>query len=154
MNGGWGISYEIALGWMPPDHTDKSKLVQVMAGCRQATSHYLSQCWPRSLSPYGVTRPQWVDISGPKQNGWHLQMTSLNIFYGKKIFVFVLQFLWSLVQMTISQHWCRWWLGTKQTTSNYLNQWWLRCIMLYSITSHKDLIGHVNLAKLFELLNG
>ena len=31
-----------------------------MAWCRQATSHYLSQCWPRSMSPYGVTRPQWV----------------------------------------------------------------------------------------------
>ena len=33
---------------------------QVMACCRQATSHYLNQCWPRSVSPYGVTRPQWV----------------------------------------------------------------------------------------------
>ena len=31
-----------------------------MAWCRQATSHYLSQCWPSSMSPYGVTRPQWV----------------------------------------------------------------------------------------------
>ena len=39
---------------------DRSTLVQVMAWCRQTTSHYLSQCWPRSLSPYGVTRPQWV----------------------------------------------------------------------------------------------
>ena len=29
-----------------------------MAWCRQATSHYLSQCQPRS--PYGSTRPQWV----------------------------------------------------------------------------------------------
>ena len=37
-----------------------STLVQVMAWCRQATSHYPSQCWPRSLSPYGVTRPEWV----------------------------------------------------------------------------------------------
>ena len=42
-------------------------LVQVMAWCRQATSHYLSQCWPRSLSygvtsHNGVTRPQWVKI--------------------------------------------------------------------------------------------
>ena len=37
---------------------DKSTLVQVMAWCRQATSHYLSQCWPRSVSPNGVTRPQ------------------------------------------------------------------------------------------------
>ena len=25
-----------------------------------APSHYLNQCWPRSLPPYGVTRPQWV----------------------------------------------------------------------------------------------
>ena len=32
-----------------------------MAWCRQATSHYLSQCWPRSMSPYGITRPQWVN---------------------------------------------------------------------------------------------
>ena len=59
---GWGISCEIALIWMSLDLTDdQSTLVQVMAWCRQATSHYLSQCWPRSLSPYGVTRPQWVN---------------------------------------------------------------------------------------------
>ena len=31
-----------------------------MAWCRQATSHYLRQCWLRSLSPYVVARPQWV----------------------------------------------------------------------------------------------
>ena len=42
---------------------NQSTLVQVMAWCRQATSHYLSQCWPRSLSPYGVTRPQWVKLT-------------------------------------------------------------------------------------------
>ena len=34
-----------------------------MAWCHQATSHYLSQCWPRPLSPYGVTRPQWVKMT-------------------------------------------------------------------------------------------
>ena len=57
---GWGISCEIALIWMSLDFTDdQSTLVQVMAWC-QATSHYLSQCWPRYLSPYGLTRPQWV----------------------------------------------------------------------------------------------
>ena len=39
---------------------DKSTLVQVMAWCHQATSHYLSQCWPRSMSPYGISKPQWV----------------------------------------------------------------------------------------------
>ena len=47
---GWGISSKMSL-----DLTDgKSTMVQVMAWCRQATSHYLSQCWPRSVSPYQV----------------------------------------------------------------------------------------------------
>ena len=59
---GWGISCEIALIWMSLDFTDdQSTLVQVMAWCRQTTNHYLSQCWPRSVSPYDVTRPQLVN---------------------------------------------------------------------------------------------
>ena len=58
---GWGIFCEIAPIWMPLELTDiKSTLVQAMAWCCQATSHYLSQCWPRSLSPY---RPQWVNAA-------------------------------------------------------------------------------------------
>ena len=63
---GWGISChacEISLIWMSLDFIDgQSTLVQVMAWCRQATSHYLSQCWPSSLSPIDITRPQWVNI--------------------------------------------------------------------------------------------
>ena len=51
-------SHDNALRWMPQDLTgDKSTLVQVMAWCRQATSHYLRQCWISFLSPYGVARP-------------------------------------------------------------------------------------------------
>ena len=62
---GWGIAGEIAQRWMSLDLTDdKSALVQIMAWCRQATSHYLSQCWPRPMSPYGVTRPEWVNHWG------------------------------------------------------------------------------------------
>ena len=57
------ISCEIALRWMPQDITDdKSTLVQVMGWCLQATSHYLGQCWPISISPYGVARPQMLII--------------------------------------------------------------------------------------------
>ena len=41
-----------------------------MAWCRQATSHYLSQCWPRSLPPYGVTKPQWVKHNVLFSSGW------------------------------------------------------------------------------------
>ena len=39
---------------------DKSKLVQTMAHCLQATGYYTSQWQPRSISPYSVTRPHWV----------------------------------------------------------------------------------------------
>ena len=52
----WGISCGIALIWMSLDFTDdQSTLVQVIAWCHQATSHYLSQSWPRSLLPYYIT---------------------------------------------------------------------------------------------------
>ena len=62
---GWG---EIAIRWMSLILTDdKSILVQVMAWCRQAASHYLSQCWLRSLSSYGVTRPQ-----KSARTSWHM----------------------------------------------------------------------------------
>ena len=62
----WGYSCKIALRWMPLNFTaDQSTLVKVMAWCRQASSHYLSQCWSRSQSPYGVTRPQLVNSLRP-----------------------------------------------------------------------------------------
>ena len=64
VNDGWSISCEIVLEWMSMDLTDgKLTLVQVLAWCCQATSHYLSQCWPRSLSSYDIIRPQWVKSS-------------------------------------------------------------------------------------------
>ena len=45
-----------------------SMLVQLMSGFRQATSYYLNQCWPRSLTPHGVTRPQWVNPQTIERN--------------------------------------------------------------------------------------
>ena len=80
MNGGWGISYEIALRWMPLDLTDdKPTLIQVMAWCRQATSHYLSHCWPRSMTPNGVIRPQWVNSSPPSATHMHQWIGSTSV---------------------------------------------------------------------------
>ena len=55
--------YEVTLRSMSVHLTDhKSTLVQIRAWCRQATSYCLSQCWPKSMLPYGITRPQWVDF--------------------------------------------------------------------------------------------
>ena len=39
---------------------DKSTFVLIMAWCHQATNHYMSQCWPRLIAPYGVNGPQRV----------------------------------------------------------------------------------------------
>ena len=55
------------------------------------------------------------------------QPTFSNAFSWMKIYEFRLTFHWSLfprVQLTIIQHWFRWWLGAEQATSLYLNQCW------------------------------
>ena len=87
-------SSEIVLWRMPKYQIrDKSILVQVMAWCQQATSHYLSQCWFSSLSPYGVTRPQWANSHTrcrpfEKKNNWKIWLVikiSWNISIAKKI---------------------------------------------------------------------
>ena len=70
---GWGIPCEIVPIWMSLDFTDdQSTLVQVMAWCRQATNHYLRQCWPRSLTPYGVTGPQCININRAHEVSYYL----------------------------------------------------------------------------------
>ena len=49
--------------WMLQEPSeDKSTLVQVMAWCHQAPSHYLTQCWTSSMTSYAITRGQWVKI--------------------------------------------------------------------------------------------
>ena len=71
---------KIALRWMPENLSNaKSTLVQVMAWCCQAASHYLNQCSPRSLMPYCVARPQWVN-----SRCWNFTQTVMrtNVFPG------------------------------------------------------------------------
>ena len=54
--------------------------------------------------------------------------TFWNAFSWTKTYEFRFRFYWNLflgVQLTIYQHWFRWWLGAVQPTSHYLGQWWL-----------------------------
>ena len=56
------------------------------------------------------------------------QTTFLNGFSSMKMYRFRLRFHWSLfprAQITIFQHWLRYWLGAGQATSHYMNHWWL-----------------------------
>ena len=71
---------EVVFRKMPQPLTDdRSTLVQVMAWCLQATSHYLSQWWPRSMSPYRITRLQWF-------KDWYPSWT---IFYMNWIYIYI-----------------------------------------------------------------
>ena len=56
------------------------------------------------------------------------QTTCSSRFSWIKMSEFQFKFHWSLfprAQLTIFQHWFRYWLGAVQATSHYLNQWWL-----------------------------
>ena len=122
---------------MPLDLTDdKSTLVQVMAWCHQATSHYLSQCWPRSMSPNGVARPQWVSslasgICGSNFNSvisMHmLQINFMSVPY-ETAHRWMPQDTFddksSLVQVMA---WCH------QASRHYVSQCWLRFMLPYGI---------------------
>ena len=63
-NCSWGTRFENCPRRLMPQNfsNDKSTLVQVMDWCRQATSHCMSQCWPKCMTPYGVSRPVWVKL--------------------------------------------------------------------------------------------
>ena len=75
------IQVNIVMEWKSEDHLDsKSILLQVMAWCHQAGGHYLNQCWPSSMTQYGVRWPQsrcvdrfwWVRTSVPMGIDHHL----------------------------------------------------------------------------------
>ena len=70
---------------------DKSTLVQVMVWYHQATSHYLSPSWLRSLLPYDVTKPQWVNTLGPGKIYPNLQKASSDAFEKDSFFLILTQ---------------------------------------------------------------
>ena len=149
---------------MPHDLTDdKSTLLQVMAWYRQTTSHYLNQCWPRSPTPYGVTRPQWAKVSP-----YHTKLILVNIKYNicnfstlrlrRKSKYFILEDI-ALSITQIGYNW--WWHGDAKTqgisnkviyrvTLEYVDfgAIWVNIILLgqwnYLITSYWRLINTAN----------
>ena len=124
---------------------DKSTLVQVMAWCRQATSHYLSQCWPRSLSPYGVTRPQWVKYQHPQDahlldKGHHITWASWRLKSMAK--------LMTLCKGNLTQIIRPWYMNIRTCKpENPLvrktdSQWWKKIDMISWFINYTDNIAH------------
>ena len=90
----------------------------------QSTLDYLMAWWQIGRSPV-VT--QFTDSSPLDKMTAISQTTFSNKFSWMKSFVFWLEFHLTLslrVQLTISEHWFREWLGAEQVTSHYLNQCW------------------------------
>ena len=98
--------------------------VMLSASCQQMSLILSLKLNDNALTHWG--RDKMADI---------FQTTVSNAFSWMKMFKFRLRFQWSLfprVQLTIFQHWVRWWLGAGQATSHYLNQWWLDYRRIYA----------------------
>ena len=79
----------------------------------------------------------------PRQMDAISQTTFSNAFSWMKMFEFRLKFHWRLFlrfQITIFQHWFRYWLGAVQATSHYLNQWWLVYWRIYASPGLNELM--------------
>ena len=62
----------------------------------------------------------------PRQHGRHFAGDIFKgIFLNENIWIPIKISLKSRVQLTISKHWFRWWIGAGLATSHCLNQWWL-----------------------------
>ena len=58
---GCSISCEIALRWTSLDLTDDESIGSGSGLVPSGSKPLPEPCWPRFMSPYGVTRPQWVN---------------------------------------------------------------------------------------------
>ena len=104
--------------------------------------------WPELVAQYPCARcclTHW----GRDKMAAISQTTFSNAFSWMKMYKFRLRFHWSLfprVQLTIFQHWFRWWLGAVQATSHYLNQWWIFYWRIYASLGLNELTSVAMLA--------
>ena len=80
----------------------------------------------------------------PRQMDAISQTTFSNAFSWMKMFEFRLTFQWSLFQrfqLTIFQHWFRYWLVAVEAANHYLNQWGLVYWQIYASLGLNELIS-------------
>ena len=91
------------------------------AWCRQATSHYMNQCWPRSLSPYGITRPQWINGISIQEQWLSGDIIYRGIFHG----FFMINLHYALKSLT---HWGRDKMDTISQTTLLITFSWMKML--------------------------
>ena len=95
--------------------------------------------WKHKVTPDQGDLTHW----GRNKTAAISQTTFSNAFSWMKTFEFWLQFHWisfPKVELTIFQHWFRYWLGTDKATSHYMNQWWLVYWRIYASFRFNELI--------------
>ena len=71
-----------------------------------------------------------------------------------KMLEFRLKFHWSLflvVQLTIFQHWFRYWLVASSAPSNNLNQWWLHYRRIYALLGLRQWVNMIYISIEYQL---
>ena len=90
---------------------------------KTAKLHFSHHLWGQSINY------TWALTHGGRDKMDAISQTIFSsAFYWMKMYKLRLKIYWSLflrVQLTIFQHWFRWWLGAVQATSYYRNQCWL-----------------------------
>ena len=115
---------------------DTSTFVKVLTRCRQASSPWLSQCRPGSMSPNGVTKPRWAE----KSDRVFLSLDTWNHMFYVNLFVLnIISVLESSVleigiptygrQKQIPEHIHKWWceIFTKMPMPTIIALWWWFC---------------------------
>ena len=106
--------------------------------------NYHVHIWQLSCSDICQTFKYW----GRDKIDAIFQTTCLNAFSWMKLYKFQWKFHWGLflkVQLTIPQHWLRWWLDADQATSHYLHQWWLVYWRIYASLGLNELAWFIEL---------
>ena len=141
--------------WQP--NKDPSFIIHLMClrcALRHSYVYYTRGCFPILIStyqyneslrssPYRLTAedPTQLTHLPPDKMAAISQTVFSNAFSSMKMYKFLSRFHWYLFlrnQLTIFQHWFRWWLGIGQVTSHYLNQWWLVYWRIYASLWHTE----------------
>ena len=69
LNNTLGTNGENAPRWIPQNLWANIGMVNVLV---MVTSHWLNQCWPRSMWPYGISRPKWEWVKSRGDTILHL----------------------------------------------------------------------------------
>ena len=83
----WAFAVKLLTGKCHRNSNEKSTLVQSLVWSCQAVSHYLSQCWPRSMWPYGIPRPQWFKVGFDVISKYHVLLDLFAHIWDEKLYI-------------------------------------------------------------------